>query len=121
MCVRSCRRSRCRRWCCTPPPTKQSRSPTAGLAEHIPRARYIEYSGGDHRPWDEENVDRLLGDIEEFITGRREAHPEPEVGRVLATILFTNIVNSTKQLAVIGDKRWRELLDQHDALARRPC
>jgi len=88
------------------------------LAAHIPGARYIEYPAGDHRPWAEGNVEALSGDIEEFITGRREVVVQ-DVERVLATVLFTDIVDSTRQLASLGDKAWRRLLDEHDKLAHR--
>lgn len=88
------------------------------LAAHTPNARYIEYPGGDHRPWAQENVDAVLGDIEEFVTGRREAVVD-EVERVLATVLFTDIVDSTKQAVSLGDSNWHRLLDEHDKIARR--
>lgn len=89
------------------------------LATHIPGAQYTEYPGGDHRPWGEEHVERLSGDIEEFVTGRREARADLGFERMLTTILFTDIVDSTHQLASVGDKKWRDLLDQHDKLAQR--
>jgi class 3 adenylate cyclase len=85
------------------------------LAEHIPGARYAEFPGEDHWPWlgDAESV---LGEIEEFLTGaRREREPD----RVLATVLFTDIVGSTERAAALGDHRWRTLLDEHDRLVRR--
>lgn len=64
------------------------------------------------------NVEALSGDVEEFVTGRREVVVQ-DVERVLATVLFTDIVNSTQQLASLGDKAWRRLLDEHDKLAHR--
>ena len=82
------------------------------LAEHIPGARMIELPGhsiGLTRP-------RFLELVEEFLTG--EPH-EPEVDRVLKTILFTDIVRSTERAAQLGDRRWKELLDEHDAATRR--
>ncbi len=88
------------------------------LAAHIPNARYIEYPAGDHRPWAEENIDAIVGDIEEFVTGRRELVVD-EVERVLATVLFTDIVDSTRQAVSLGDSNWHRLLDEHDKLARR--
>ncbi len=88
------------------------------LAAHIPNARYVEYPGGDHRPWAQENIDAIVGDIEEFVTGRREVVVD-EVERVLATVLFTDIVDSTKQAVSLGDSGWHRLLDEHDKLARR--
>jgi class 3 adenylate cyclase len=85
------------------------------LAEQIPNARYVELQGIDHLPWagDSESV---LGEIEEFLTGARSA-PEPD--RVLATVMFTDIVGSTEHAAELGDARWRELLSGHHAAVRR--
>ena len=88
------------------------------LATHIPGARYIEYPAGDHRPWAQKNVEAIIGDIEEFVTGRREVVVD-EIERVLATVLFTDIVDSTKQAVSLGDNNWHRLLDEHDKLARR--
>ncbi len=64
----------------------------------------------------------MIGDIEEFITGHRPEASE-DADRVLATVLFTDIVNSTTRAIEIGDRRWRELLDSHDRLAAQvaPC
>jgi class 3 adenylate cyclase len=87
------------------------------LAARIPDARYIEYPDGDHAFWSG-NVENLLGDIEEFITGHRES-PPTELERVLATVLFTDIVDSTRSAAAMGDRNWRNLLDSHDQLARQ--
>jgi class 3 adenylate cyclase len=84
------------------------------LAEHLPNARYVELPGDDHIPWFED-VDRTLGEIEEFLTGARHA-PEPE--RMLATVLFTDIVDSTRTAAELGDSRWRELLERHQRVVR---
>jgi class 3 adenylate cyclase len=85
------------------------------LAERIPRARLVELSGIDHLPW-AGDVDALLGEIEEFLTGVR-GRPEPD--RVLATVLFTDIVGSTATAARLGDRSWRGLLEQHNGLVRR--
>jgi pimeloyl-ACP methyl ester carboxylesterase len=85
------------------------------LAEHIPGAQLVELPGADHLPWAGE-PDPLLGEVEEFVTGVRTA-PEPD--RVLATILFTDIVGSTALAARLGDRDWGELLERHDALVRR--
>jgi class 3 adenylate cyclase len=85
------------------------------LAEHIPGARFVELPGADHVPF-AGDTDELLGDIEEFLTGVR---PPPRSDRVLATILFTDIVESTRLAATAGDRRWRELLDEHDRMAQR--
>jgi class 3 adenylate cyclase len=83
------------------------------VAELIPGARFREYPGEDAYGWIEFPA---LEDIEEFLTGRRTA-PEPD--RVLATVMFTDIVNSTGHAAELGDKNWRELLDRHDELIRQ--
>jgi class 3 adenylate cyclase len=85
------------------------------MAKHIPGARYVELPGTDKLLWSED-VTAILGEVEEFITGARHA---PEVGRVLTTVLFTDIVGSTERAAEIGDRRWRELLAEHDRLVRR--
>jgi class 3 adenylate cyclase len=58
----------------------------------------------------------MLGEIEEFLTGVR---PLPESDRVLATVLFTDIVTSTERSAQVGDRKWKDLLDQHDTLIHR--
>jgi class 3 adenylate cyclase/predicted alpha/beta hydrolase len=89
------------------------------IARRIPGAQYVEYPSGDHRPWGEENVEKLSGDIEEFVTGHRDASLTVEFERLLTTVLFTDIVDSTRRMANVGDKRWRDVLDQHDRLAQR--
>jgi class 3 adenylate cyclase len=85
------------------------------LAEHIAGARLVELPGRDHLPWVGE-PDAVLGEVEEFLTGVRTA-PEPD--RVLATILFTDIVGSTALAARLGDRKWGDLLERHNALVRR--
>lgn len=87
------------------------------LASRIPGAKYIEYPSGGHAFWFGD-AEPLLGDIEEFITGHRE-HSSGEVERILATVLFTDIVDSTRNAAEMGDLAWRRLLDQHDQVARQ--
>ena len=87
------------------------------MAAAIPGARLIEYPSGDHAFWTGD-TEALLGDIEEFVTGERNAAGE-ELERVLATVLFTDIVESTSSAVELGDKRWRSLLDRHDGLARQ--
>jgi class 3 adenylate cyclase len=84
------------------------------IAKQIPGARYIEYPDGDHAFWTGD-IENLLLDIEEFVTGRRDSSPGLE--RVLATVLFTDIVDSTQRAAQMGDEKWRKLLDQHDRVA----
>jgi pimeloyl-ACP methyl ester carboxylesterase/class 3 adenylate cyclase len=81
------------------------------LAEHIPGARLVELPGTDHMPFFEDTP-TTLGLIEEFITGTRRP---AEVDRLLATTMFTDIVRSTETASEMGDRRWRETLDQYDA------
>lgn len=86
------------------------------LAEHIPGARYVEVPGDDHFVVDEETQDIIADEIEEFMTGARH-HLEPD--RVLATVMFTDIVGSTERAAELGDSRWRELLNSYYAVVRK--
>jgi class 3 adenylate cyclase len=86
------------------------------LAEHIPGAQYLELASGGHWPWAAPDADRFLDRLEEFLTGAREA---PDRDRVLATVAFTDIVDSTAMAASMGDRRWREVLEVHDSVARR--
>ena len=85
------------------------------LAELIPQARLVELEGPDHGPqWGDQ--DAVLELLEEFLTGR---HPAPRRGeRVLATVLFTDIVDSTGTATRLGDSAWRQLLDRHDEISR---
>jgi class 3 adenylate cyclase len=84
------------------------------IAEHIPGARFVELTGDDHLP--SIRPDEILDEVEEFLTGvPRGANPE----RVLATVLFTDIVGSTDRATELGDRRWRELLDAHSSTVRR--
>lgn len=85
------------------------------IAKQIPGCRLVELAGVDHLPW-AGDAEALLGEVEEFVTGVRRG-PEPD--RVLATILFTDIVGSTSTAARLGDRSWRNLLDRHNALIRR--
>jgi class 3 adenylate cyclase len=75
----------------------------------------VELEGIDHLPW-AGDADAVLGEIEEFLTGARTV-PEPE--RILATVMFTDIVSSTQRAQEVGDERWRVLLAEHQAVARR--
>jgi len=85
------------------------------IASRIPGARFVELSGSDH--WIAAgDVGALADEIEAFLTGVR---PVPEPDRVLATVLFTDIVGSTQRAAELGDKRWSELLESHHAAVRR--
>jgi len=87
------------------------------LAEGIPGAKYIEYASGDHAFWTGD-IETVAGDIEEFLTGHRAA-ADTDSERILATVLFTDIVDSTNRAAQIGDHRWRDLLDTHDDVSHR--
>jgi class 3 adenylate cyclase len=85
------------------------------LAEHIPGAQYVELPGDDHLFF-VGDTEAVLAEIETFVTGVR---PTPELDRVLATVLFTDIVGSTERAAASGDRAWHALLDTHDAIVRR--
>jgi len=85
------------------------------LATHIPGARLVELAGCDHLFFAGDTAG-LLGEIAEFVTGVRAV---VDVDRVLATVLFTDIVDSTTRAARVGDRAWRDVLDRHDALVRR--
>ncbi|MFY9586205.1 MAG: adenylate/guanylate cyclase domain-containing protein [Actinomycetota bacterium] len=84
------------------------------LAERIPGSRYVEIPGADVW-WCTDHPELYLEQIEEFVTG---AKPAIDVDRVLATVLFTDIVGSTTRAADLGDKRWKDLLDKHDDITR---
>jgi class 3 adenylate cyclase/pimeloyl-ACP methyl ester carboxylesterase len=89
------------------------------LADGIPGARFVEFPGSDHVFWlggTNPLVDDFVDEIERFVTGAvRETEPD----RVLVSILFTDIVGSTRQAAELGDRSWREVLERHDELVRR--
>ncbi len=85
------------------------------LAAQIPDSRYVELSGIDHLPWAGDS-EAVLGEIEEFLTGARSV-AEPD--RVLATVMFTDMVGSTERAGELGDARWRELLSAHQEAVRR--
>jgi class 3 adenylate cyclase len=84
------------------------------LAEHIPGATYVELAGDDHLFF-VGDVDALLDEIEEFLTG---SHQAPEGDVITATVLFTDIVASTEQAARLGHRPWTTLTDEHDAMVR---
>ncbi len=84
------------------------------LAEKIPGARYVELDGDDHIPF-LGDWQAIVDEMEEFLTGARRPR---EPNRVLATILFTDIVGSTQKATELGDRRWKETLDRHDDLVR---
>jgi pimeloyl-ACP methyl ester carboxylesterase len=85
------------------------------IASSIPGSRLVELPGADHLMW-AGDADALLDEIEGFLTGVRRG-PEPD--RVLATVLFTDIVGSTERAVAMGDRPWRELLDRHHGVVRR--
>jgi len=85
------------------------------LAEHIPDAKYVEFEGSNPL-WYYEGTEAAYDEVEEFLTGERHA-PEPD--RVLATVLFTDLVSSTERLVHLGDRRWRDVVELHDSASRR--
>jgi class 3 adenylate cyclase len=82
------------------------------LADHVPDARYVELAGDDHIYF-AGDADALLDEIEEFVTGARGAY---DADQVLATVMFTDIVSSTEHAARLGNRRWQELISDHDRL-----
>jgi class 3 adenylate cyclase len=84
-------------------------------AQHIAGAKYVELPGSDHYAFIGD-VDRIVDEVEEFLTGMRTS-AEPD--RVLATVLFTDLVGSTELATQLGDRRWRDLLAEHQAAVRR--
>jgi class 3 adenylate cyclase len=84
------------------------------IAEHIPDARLALMEGSDSL-FSIGDSEAIIGEIEEFLTGQRH---DVEPDRVLATVLFTDIVGSTERAAELGDSRWRGLLERHDGLVR---
>jgi class 3 adenylate cyclase len=85
------------------------------MADRIPDAKLVELPGEDHLWWFGDQ-DAIVDEVQEFLTGVR---PAPEADRVLATVMFTDIVGSTRRAAELGDRRWRELLEGHEAVVRR--
>jgi class 3 adenylate cyclase/pimeloyl-ACP methyl ester carboxylesterase len=84
------------------------------LAREIPVARYVELPGDAHPPWMGDTA-ALVDEIQQFLTGSRSA---ADVERVLATVLFTDIVGSTERAVALGDRAWRDLLGRHHAIVR---
>jgi class 3 adenylate cyclase len=84
------------------------------IADAIPGAKFVELEGADHLPV--YDPDQIVDEIEEFLTGHRS---EREPDRMLATVMFTDIVDSTARASSLGDRRWRELIERHDQLMRR--
>lgn len=85
------------------------------LAAHIPDAKYVELSGVDHLP-SVADMDLLVDEIEEFVTGARRG-PDPD--RVLLTVLFTDIAGSSELTSRMGDRAWAQILERHNTLVRR--
>jgi class 3 adenylate cyclase len=85
------------------------------LAEHLPDARLVALDRIDHFPWFS-GIERIAAEVEEFVTG---APPAVLTDRVLATLLFTDIVDSTKKAAEVGDHKWRNVIDDYYGLVRR--
>jgi class 3 adenylate cyclase len=84
------------------------------MAERIPGARFIELEGDDHVPW--AGSDQIIDEVEEFLTG---APATVASDRVLATILFTDLVGSTETARALGDAAWAALLSEHHGAVRR--
>jgi pimeloyl-ACP methyl ester carboxylesterase/class 3 adenylate cyclase len=85
------------------------------LAEHLPHATFVEVPGPDTIVF-VGDIEPVIDHIEEFLTGQRSSSRSE---RMLTTVLFTDIVDSTKQASDLGDHRWRQLLDDHDGMVRR--
>jgi pimeloyl-ACP methyl ester carboxylesterase len=85
------------------------------IASQIPGATFVELPGDSHTLW-AGNTDEVVDELEQFLTGARRG-PEPD--RVLATVLFTDIVGSTEQATRLGDRRWRGLLERHHDVVRQ--
>ena len=85
------------------------------IAAHVKGARYLELPGDDHL-WFSGDTDAMIDEVQEFLTGVRRPVPAE---RILSTVLFTDIADSTHLAATLGDKRWEQLLDEHHALIRR--
>jgi class 3 adenylate cyclase len=85
------------------------------LASKVPGAMYVELPGDDHSPF-AGDMARLIDEVEEFLTGVRAG---AEDNRILATVMFTDIVGATERAVAAGDSRWRDLLAQHHAAVRR--
>ncbi len=92
------------------PPLEESRY----IAERIPGAKLVALPGKDYLPWIGD-ADSIVSEVARFVTGAAPVRP-PD--RVLVTVLFTDIVDSTRRAAELGDARWRELLERHNALVR---
>ncbi len=87
------------------------------FAEQIEGAKFVEFESRDHAGW-AGDVDTLIGEVEEFLTGARTA-ADTDLDRVLATVMFVDLVGSTAKAAELGDQRWRDLLDRDCVVVRR--
>jgi class 3 adenylate cyclase len=90
------------------------------LAANIPGSKYIELPGVNHNfvlAGEQDMLSRVVGEVEEFLTGSRSG--AVEIDRVLATVMFTDIVDSTMRAAMLGDRMWRAMLDRHDEIVRQ--
>jgi len=85
------------------------------IASKIPNAKLVEFEGIDHLPW-VGDFDELIDEMEVFLTGK---HTEIEHDRILATVLFTDIVGSTERALELGDKRWKDLISAHHSIVRK--
>jgi len=85
------------------------------LAQHIPNAQLVELAGADHPPWLGDTTEETVQSIGEFLTGSKS---RPDIQSVLATVLFTDIVDSTKKAEQLGDQRWFDLLEAHNKVVR---
>jgi class 3 adenylate cyclase len=85
------------------------------LAAHIEGARFLEFQGDSHIFFQGPDLEEVVGEIETFVTGSR-----PAIGgdRALATVLFTDIVDSTVRAAALGDRAWRDLIERHHRMVR---
>jgi len=83
------------------------------LAKHLPNATYVEIPGRDHVPWGND-FELIMAEVESFVTGQR---PTRSTGGSIRTIMFTDIVASTQQLAALGDRAWTDLLQRHDDIS----
>jgi class 3 adenylate cyclase len=88
------------------------------LAQHIAGAKYVELPGDDHllQAFDQDVLDRLIDEVEEFITGERH---RPALDRTLATVMFNDVVGSTEHATRLGDREWHELLTGYYAAVRK--
>jgi class 3 adenylate cyclase len=85
------------------------------MARAIPGAQYLELKSQDHLPW-VHDTDAICMEVEQFLTGESR---RSEYDRVLATVLFTDMVKSTDRAASMGDRRWRDVVETHEAISRR--